>query len=325
MKTPMMIMGLATATIALAGAVAAEYPERPIQMVIPYGPGGVSDLSARALAGPLGQIVPQPLVLTNRAGAGGAIGSVSVRDADADGYTLLFARVGTHTVNPAMNPNLPYTVDEFRFIAIYELNPVACVVDAGSDIHTIDDLIERVKGNPGEVAFSHPGAGTLPYLGGLMVLDAFGVADPLDNVIDIPTESDAASLTAVLQQTTEFFCGSTSSAAGFVANGQMRPLLVTSPEPVVGFDAPTVADLGKPELQALVGWTGIAGPAGLSDEVVEKWAGWLVEAVKDAEFRGFMDAGGSVVNLMSPDESVAFIESAYQNFRRLVLELDLEL
>ncbi len=325
MKTPMMIMGLATATIALAGAVAAEYPERPIQMVIPYGPGGVSDLSARALAGPLGQIVPQPLVLTNRAGAGGAIGSVSVRDADADGYTLLFARVGTHTVNPAMNPNLPYTVDEFRFIAIYELNPVACVVDAGSDIHTIDDLIERVRGNPGEVAFSHPGAGTLPYLGGLMVLDAFGVADPLDNVIDIPTESDAASLTAVLQQTTEFFCGSTSSAAGFVANGQMRPLLVTSPEPVVGFDAPTVADLGKPELQALVGWTGIAGPAGLSDEVVEKWAGWLVEAVKDAEFRGFMDAGGSVVNLMSPDESVAFIESAYQNFRRLVLELDLEL
>lgn len=325
MKRSLMALTLGTAAVALAAPVAAEYPQQPIQMVIPYGPGGATDLSARALARPLGEIVPQPIVLSNRTGAGGATGSVAVRDADGDGYTLLFARVGSHTVNPAMNPNLPYTVDEFRFVGIYEINPVACVVNSDSDIHTIEDLIDKVNENPGEVLFSSAGVGTLPHFGALMVLDAYGVTNLEENVIHIPTEGDGQALTAVLQQTSDFYCGSTSPSAPFVANEQMRPLLVTSPEPIDGFDAPTVAELGKPELEALVGWTGIAGPADLTDEAAEKWGEYLAEAVQDEEFLAFMTEGGSVVNLMTPEESVEFVESAYQSFRSLVVELDMEI
>ncbi|WP_108485501.1 Bug family tripartite tricarboxylate transporter substrate binding protein [Oceaniglobus ichthyenteri] len=317
-------MGAACAT-ALAAPAAAEYPDRPIQVVIPYGPGGASDLSARALSTALTKHMPQPTVLSNRTGAGGAIGSVAVRDADGDGYTMLVARVGSHTVNPAMNPKLPYTVDEFRFVGIYEINPVACVVNSNSGITTIEELITKVNENPGQVLFSSAGVGTLPHFGPLMVLEAFGVENLSQNVIHIPTEGDGQALTAVLQGTSDFYCGSTSPAAPFVDSGQMVPLLVTSSKRIDGFDAPTVDELGKPDLKALVGWTGIAGPADLTDEAAGKWAEWLAAAVEDEAFLKYMTSGGSIVELMSPEESVEFVSSAYDSFRRLVVELDLEI
>lgn len=325
MKTTLIALSMGVAAAALAAPVAAEYPTRPIQMIIPFGPGGATDLSARALSTPLSRIMPQPIVLTNRAGAGGATGSVAVRDAAGDGYTLLLARVGSHTVNPAMNPNLPYTLDEFRFVGIYEINPVACVVNSNSDFHSIDDLINAVNERPGEILYSSSGVGSLPHFGALMVLDSFGITDLDENVIHIPTEGDGQALTAVLQGTSDFYCGSTSPAAPFISGGQMRPLMVTSAERLDGFDAPTVDEIGKPELQALVGWTGLAGPADLTDEAAEKWGEWLAEAVEDEDFQRFMTSGGSIVQLMSPEESVEFVNSAYESFRRLVVALDLEI
>ncbi|TQM94804.1 Bug family tripartite tricarboxylate transporter substrate binding protein [Roseinatronobacter monicus] len=325
MKTTLIALGMGVSAAALAAPVAAEYPTRTIQMIIPFGPGGATDLSARALSTPLSQIVPQSIVLTNRAGAGGATGSVAVRDAEGDGYTLLLARVGSHTVNPAMNPNLPYTLDEFRFVGIYEINPVACVVNSNSDFHSIDDLIDAVNDRPGEILFSSSGVGSLPHFGALMVLDAFDVSDLDENVIHIPTEGDGQALTAVLQGTSDFYCGSTSPAAPFINSGQMRPLMVTSAERLDGFDAPTVEEIGKPELAALVGWTGLAGPASLTDEATEKWGEWLAEATQDEDFQRFMTSGGSIVQVMSPDETVEFVNSAYESFRRLVVELDLEI
>jgi tripartite-type tricarboxylate transporter receptor subunit TctC len=324
MKTTLTALGMGAA-LAAALPAAAEYPTRAIQMIIPFGPGGATDLSGRALATPLSRIVSQPIVLTNRAGAGGATGSVAVRDADGDGYTLLLARVGSHTVNPAMNPNLPYTLEEFRFVGIYEINPVSCVVNSNSEYQTMDDLINAVQERPGTVLYSSSGVGSLPHFGALMVLDAYGIGDLDDTVIHIPTEGDGQGLTAVLQGTSDFFCGSTSPAAPFIASGQMRPLMVTSSERLDGFDAPTVHELGKPELAALVGWTGLAGPADLPDDVVEKWGAWLAEAVQDEDFNRFMTSGGSIVELMSPEDSVKFVNEAYEIFRRLVVALNLEI
>lgn len=315
----------AGAAVAATAPAAADYPNRPIQMIIPFGVGGATDISGRALSAALGKIVPQPIVVTNRTGAGGATGSVVVRDADGDGYTLLFARVGTHTTNPALNPNLPYTVDEFRFIGVYEINPVACVVNSNSDIHTIEDLIEEVKANPGFVSFSSAGVGSMPHFAGLMVLSVFGIDDVDEDVIHIPTEGDGAALTAVLQGTSDFYCGSTSPAAPFVASGQMRPLLVTTPEAVPGFDAPTSADLNMPELEVMVGWTGIAGPASLPDDIAGMWGEWLAEAVQDAEFLRIMEAGGSQVRLMDPEESVRFVNTAADAFATMARELGITL
>ncbi|SPH19750.1 hypothetical protein ASD8599_00485 [Ascidiaceihabitans donghaensis] len=306
-----------------ATAAAAEYPERAIKMVIPYGAGGATDISARTIAEPLGDAVGQPLIMANVTGAGGATGSVTVQNAKADGYTMLFARVGSHSVNPAMKATLPYTLDDFRFVTVYEINPVACAVTPASGINSMDELIAKVA--EGGVSYSSSGVGSLLHLAGAMVLKEFGVDDPLTAATHIPQKGGGAAATAVLNGTATFLCTNSSALAGFVANGQLKPLMVTTPEPVVGFDAPTANDLGKDRLNKLVGWTGIAGPDDLPDDVAANWGEWMAAATQDAKFNETMSARGSVIELMDPEEANAFIQGQYTIFRDLVDELGMRI
>ena len=305
---------LVTGTAALA-----EYPDRPINMIIPYGAGGATDISARTIAEPLGDAVGQALVMTNVTGAGGATGSVVVQNAAPDGYSMLFARVGSHSVSPAMKATLPYTLDDFRFVAVYEINPVACVVAEGSDIKSMEDLI--AKANEGGVSYSSSGVGSMLHLAGAMVLNAFGIENPLEVATHIPQRGGGAAATAVLNGTATFVCTNTSALASFVANKQLRPLMVTTDEPVPGFDAPTAASLGHPELNQLVGWTGLAGPKDLGDDVAAKWGEWMATAVADETFLKSMEERGSVIRLMSQEETGEFIEGQYNTFRALVDKL----
>ncbi|WP_298837088.1 tripartite tricarboxylate transporter substrate binding protein [uncultured Roseobacter sp.] len=309
--------------LGLATTAAAEYPERPINMVIPYGAGGATDISARTIAEPLGNAVGSPLVMANVTGAGGATGSVAVQNAKADGYTMLFARVGSHSVNPAMKATLPYTLDDFRFVTVYEINPVACAVSPSSGITSMDDLIAKVA--EGGVTYSSSGVGSLLHIAAVMVLSEFGVEEPLTQTTHIPQKGGGAAATAVLNGTATFLCTNSSALASFVANKQLVPLMVTTPDPVPGFDAPTAADLGKPALHQLVGWTGIAGPDDLPDDVAEKWGAWMATATADPEFLEKMTARGSVIELMDPVKANEFIEGQYNTFRKLVDDLGMRI
>ncbi|WP_299962596.1 tripartite tricarboxylate transporter substrate binding protein [uncultured Roseobacter sp.] len=310
-------------SLGLAGAAWAEYPERPINMVIPYGAGGATDISARTISEPLGKAVGKPLVMANVTGAGGATGSVAVQNAKEDGYTMLFARVGSHSVNPAMKATLPYTLEDFRFVTVYEINPFACVVSARSDITSMEALIEQAKGDG--ISFSSSGVGSGPHLAAAMVLNAFGVEDAANAATHIPQQGGGAAATAVLNGTADFLCTNSSALAGFVSNGQMRALMVTTADPVEGFDAPTSVDLGQPDLQQMVGWTGIAGPAGLPDEVAAKWGDWMQSAAADAEFVEKMESRGSIIRVMSPEEANDFIQGQYETFRKLVDDLGMRI
>ena len=314
-----MTKSAAAALALVATAAQAEYPERPINMVIPYGPGGATDISARTIAEALGEAVGRPLVMVNKTGAGGVTGSVDVQNANPDGYTMLFARVGSHTVNPAMKATLPYTLDDFRFVGVYEINPVACAVREDSDIESMEDLVAKVE--EGGVSYSSSGVGSMLHLAGAMVLKEFGVENPLEQATHIPLKGGGEAATAVLNGTATFICTNTSALANFVTNDQLKPLLDTTPEPVAGFVAPSAAELGKPALEQLVGWTGIAGPAELPDEVAQKWGEWMATATADEKFREQMQSMGSVIELMSPEESRDFIQKQYEVFRQLVDEL----
>ncbi|WP_420393870.1 Bug family tripartite tricarboxylate transporter substrate binding protein [Acuticoccus sp.] len=304
-------------------AGAQDYPNRPINMVIPYGPGGATDISARTLAEPLGEVVGSPLVMTNRTGAGGATGSVAVQNAKPDGYTMLFARVGSHSVSPAMKATLPYTLDDFRFVGVYEINPFACAVSADSDIETMDDLVAAAE--KGGVSFSSSGVGSGLHLAGAYVMHEFGVENVLDVVTHIPLKGGGEAATAVLAGTATFLCTNSSALSSFVANEQLRPLMVTTAEPVEGFDAPTAASLGHPDLEQLVGWTGVAGPAGLPDDIAQQWGEWLATATEDPEFKSAMEEQGSIIRLMDPQESEAFITEQYEKFRSIVDELGMRI
>lgn len=319
------LAALAAAAMLATGPALADYPEKSVQLIIPYGPGGATDLSARALANALGPVVEEPLLAVNRTGAGGATGSVSVANAEPDGYTMLAARVGSHSVNPAMKASLPYTLDDFRFVAVYEINPVACAVAMDSEISSMADLVAKVKANPGTVSYSSSGVGSLLHLAGALALKAFGIENPVESVIHLPLKGGGAAATAVLAGTADFICTNSSALASFVANQQLKPLMVTTSEPVAGFDAPSAASLGHPELEKLVGWTGIAGPDGLPDEVAAKWTEWLEFAVKDEKFLDIMAKRGSIVRLMDPAESIEFINTQYRVFRELVDDLGMRI
>ena len=312
-------IGIST-LLAMSNALA-EYPERPINMVIPYGAGGATDISARAISEPLGDAVGKPLIMANITGAGGATGSVNVQNAKADGYTMLFARVGSHSVNPAMKASLPYTLDDFRFVTVYEINPVACAVAPSSGIESMDDLVAKVA--EGGVSYSSSGVGSLLHLAGAMVLSEFGVDDPLNAATHIPQKGGGAAATAVLNGTATFLCTNSSSIASFVASGQLNPILVTTEQAIVGFDAPTANELGKPRLNQLVGWTGIAGPDDLPDEIASKWEQWMASATKDEKFIETMSARGSIIELMNPEDANAFIQNQYEVFSTLVKELNM--
>lgn len=316
--------GLSSAILSDA-AEAAEYPTRPITLVIAYGPGGATDISGRTLAVPLGKLVPKPVLAVNRTGAGGATGTVTVRDAAPDGYTMMVSRVGSHTVNPAMKATLPYKLEEFDHLGVYEINPVACAVKADSDIKSMQDLADRIKANPKTISYSSSGVGSLLHIAGAMAIREFGVENPVKDLIHIPLKGGGAAATAVLAGTATFICTNSSALASFVKNKQLKPLMVTTKEPVEGFDAPTAADLGKPALHELVGWSGISGPKGLPDEVKEKWAGWMKEATADKDFLNKMIARGSVIRLMGPEESKEFIVNQYNVFRKLVDELGMRI
>ena len=312
-------IGIST-LLAMSNALA-EYPERPINMVIPYGAGGATDISARAISEPLGDAVGKPLIMANITGAGGATGSVNVQNAKADGYTMLFARVGSHSVNPAMKATLPYTLDDFRFVTVYEINPVACAVAPSSGIESMDDLVAKVA--EGGVSYSSSGVGSLLHLAGAMVLSEFGVEDPLNAATHIPQKGGGAAATAVLNGTATFLCTNSSSIASFVASGQLNPILVTTEEPIVGFDAPTANELGKPKLNQLVGWTGIAGPDDLPDDIASKWEQWMATATEDEKFIKTMSARGSIIELMNPEDANAFIQNQFEVFSALVKELNM--
>ncbi len=310
-------------SLGLATTAFAEYPERPINMVIPYGAGGATDISARTIAEPLNNAVGRPLVMANVTGAGGATGSVAVQNAKPDGYTMLFARVGSHSVNPAMKATLPYTLDDFRFVTVYEINPVACAVSPNSGITSMDELIAKVA--EGGVTYSSSGVGSLLHIAAVMVLSEFGVTEPLTQTTHIPQKGGGAAATAVLNGTATFLCTNSSALASFVANKQLVPLMVTTAEPVPGFDAPTAADLGKPALHQLVGWTGIAGPDDLPDDVADKWGEWMATATADEDFLEKMTSRGSVIELMDPVRANEFIQGQYETFRKLVDDLGMRI
>ena len=307
----------------LISSADAEFPDRPINMIIPYGPGGASDISARTLAEPLIRAVGQPLVMTNVTGAAGAKGAVVVSNSKPDGYTMLFARVGSHSVAPAMKAILPYRIDDFRFIGVYELNPVACAVSTDSDITSIQQLVERVKSE--KLSYSSSGIGSLLHLAGAMVLHDFGIEDPVEAVNHIPLRGGGTAVTAVINGTANFVCTNVSALTNFVANDLLRPLLVTTPHRIEGLDAPTVAELGHPNLEKLIGWTGLAGPIDISNEVAETWTKWMQEAVANETFVKTMESRGSIIQLMDPDQSTEFVYTQYGTFRALVDELGMRI
>ncbi|MGI9388031.1 MAG: Bug family tripartite tricarboxylate transporter substrate binding protein [Methyloligellaceae bacterium] len=309
------------AVLGFANAARAEDPDQQITLIVPYGAGGATDRAAHNFKAVAPKYISQPLNIAHRTGAGGAVGAYLVANAKQDGYTMIVARVGSHTVNPAMKARLPYAIDDFRYVGVFELNPVVCATSPKSGIKTMAALITAVKAKPGQLSYSSSGVGSMLHLAGPLVLDAFDVEDAAEAATHLPFRGGGEAATQVANGSATFICTNSSSIIDRIRSGSLVPLMVTTKERVKDIDAPTAAELGHPELEVLVGWSGIAGPKGLSDEAFAAWSKWLAQIGADEQFKSSMRNLGSIPVHMSPDDSILFIKQQHGVFDDLVRRL----
>ena len=259
-------LGVLLSCTALAGFAQGAWPSRPIKIVVPYGPGSSPDVITRIVAEKLTPRLGQPVVVENRAGAGGNNGTGAVAKAPGDGYTFLISTNGPLVYNTVLYENLPY--DPFR-----ELRPVVlaggqaniCTVRADSGINSLRDLVTAMKTNPGKFNFSSTGVGSLSQLGVELLkvkTDTYAV--------HIPYASSPLAIMALLQGDVQFACVPAVAVIPHVKAGKLRPLAVsTAKRSQLTPEIPTMKEAGLPEIENLA-WMAIMAPASTPDEIVQR-------------------------------------------------------
>ena len=322
---PMMAIAMGAVSLAIAASAAAQtYPDRPVQLVVPFSTGGDSDLSARNLAPAMQKVIGQTVVVVNRAGASGAIGSQVVKDAKPDGYTLLLARIGSQALLPALKPNLGYRWDDFSFLGLIERNPFVCAVHVDSPYRSFGDLVAAMKKNPGKLNYSTSGPGTILNLGPQMLFDALKLGPEAAVQVAYKGGGDAAM--AVLSRDVDFNCGNLTSLIGNIKGGKMRALFTTTPTRWKDIpDVPTVRELGYPQLEAIIGWSALYGPPGMPADLIAYWRDVLAKVAKDQRWQDGMARIGGMPSIMTPADTRRFVASQFELYDTIGKRLGIEL
>ena len=320
---------LASAVLTLVGAAATgtasaqSYPAKPITLIVAFPGGSDTDLSARNLAQQAQKhLNNQPIVVQNRPGASGAIGTVAARTAPADGYTLLAARIATHAILPAIDSKTPYKWNDFTLISTLEINPYVCVVRSDASWKTLADLVGELRRNPGKLNFSTAGAGTLQNLGPQYLFSLAGL--PKDAGVGIHYKGSGELTTSLLGGQVQFACNNLGTLLPHIQQGALRAILTTTRERLPELpDTPTARAAGFPDLEKLAAWSALAGPPGLPHEVVERWTDVLGKLARDRDWLGGLEKLGAVAAIRSPADTERFVREQAELYEKLVASLGL--
>ena len=277
-----------------AVSMAQAYPNKPIKLIIPFPAGGATDLVGRVVAQQLGVELGQTVVVDNRAGAAGVIGSESVARAAPDGYTILLSTSSTHTIGPILNPKIPYSpIKDFTPIMYLAASPQVVVVPLSSPAKNMPELIDYIKKNPGKLNFGSAGTGGIPHLSTERFLAMTGT-----KMTHVPYKGTALAMPDLMAGRLDLMFDSISVSLPHIRDGKVRALAVTSPKPSsVAPDIPTLSQF-VPGYESLT-WFGVFGPAGLPPAIQDKLNQALNKAIQNpallAQFAklGFDAAGGS--------------------------------
>jgi tripartite-type tricarboxylate transporter receptor subunit TctC len=274
---------------------AANYPAKPVRLVVPFPAGGTTDILARAVAQKLSEAWGRQMIVDNRPGAGGNIGSDLVAKSAPDGYTLLMGTVGTHAINPSLYKNMPYDhVKDFAPVILVAGVPNVLVVNPSLPVHSVPELIAYAKANPGKLNFASSGNGTSIHLSGELFKAMTGV-----EMTHVPYKGSAPALTDLIGGQVQLMFDNLPSSLPFIKAGKLRALAVTSGARAAALpDLPTLAESGLPGFEAS-SWFGVLAPAGTPRDIVAKLngaiAGWLAspEAKEKLLAQGAIAAGGT--------------------------------
>ncbi|HYG44542.1 MAG TPA: tripartite tricarboxylate transporter substrate binding protein [Bordetella sp.] len=294
------------------------YPARQVTILVPFPPGGTTDIAARVVAAELGKAWKQPVVVENRAGAGGNVGTAEAARADADGYTLLMGTVSTHAINQSVYAKLPYDpVADFTPVTlvipvpnILELNPAFA---DKHNIRSVADLIAYLKANPGKVNMASTGNGTSTHLSGELFQAMTGT-----QMTHVPYKGSSPALTDVMSGSADLIFDNLPSSMGFLKAGKLRPLAVTSAERSPALpDVPTLAQAGVAGYDAS-SWFGLLAPDGTPPAIVDQIQRDVAKILQDRTVRERFAALGAAPSGMTPAQFKQFMAAEASKWAKVV-------
>jgi tripartite-type tricarboxylate transporter receptor subunit TctC len=292
------------AALALAGAISpacAAWPERPIELVVPYAPGGTANALARLIGQQLGPKLGTTVVVLNKVGASGVIGQTAVAQARPDGYTMLYDATPL-SINPHLQ-KLPYNPDkDLQPVTLVGVTPMFLAVNKDSPFRTIQDLVNAGKQNPGKLTFGSGGQGTVQYMGAELFLQGAGV-----RALHVPYKSGGPALQAALSGEVDFGFGNLPALTPHVKGGLLRPLAITSAERHPAFpDVPTIGESAVKGFESYE-WNGVFVPGGTPPDIVERLNKAVREVLAMPEVKAQIDALGSRIVGSSAEEFRKFL------------------
>ncbi len=308
----------ASLAAALAPAAVGQpaFPTKPIRIVVPFPPGGTTDILARAAAQKMTEAWKEQAVVDNRPGAGGNIGAELVARSPADGYTLLMGTVGTHAINASLYAKMPYDhVKDFAPVILVAAVPNVLVVHPSLPVHSVAELIAYAKANPGKLNFASSGSGTSIHLAGELFKVMAGV-----QMTHVPYKGSAPAIADLVGGQVQLMFDNLPSALAQIKAGKLRALAVTSAQRAAALpDAPTIAESGLPGYEAS-SWFGLLAPAGTPADVVAKINGEIARWLASPEAKEKLSSQGAIAAGGTPEDFARHIAAETAKWQRVVRE-----
>jgi tripartite-type tricarboxylate transporter receptor subunit TctC len=303
----------ALATFA-AAALAQGYPSKPIKLIVPFPPAGSTDISARAVAGKLGERLGQPVVIENKPGAGGNIGTDVVAKSAPDGYTLIVGTVGTHGINPSLYSKMPYDhVKDFVPVILLSKTPNVLVVPAAFPANSVKDVIAMAKAKPGELTFASSGSGTSIHLSGELFNSMAGT-----KMQHIPYKGSGPMLIDLIAGTTNMAFDNLSATMAHIKGGKLRALATTGAQRSPALpELPTVSEAGLAGYE-VTSWNAIFAPAGTPKEIVDRLNRETRAILESAETRKYFAEQGAESGGGTPAELATFVREETAKWQKVV-------
>ncbi len=302
--------------LSLALPLAAQtYPTKPVRLLVPFPPGGATDILSRALSQELGKKLGQAIVVENRPGAGGTIGALAGAQAAPDGYTLLLTTSSTHSIGPALNPKIPYNAEaDFTPIVYVASSPQVILVPLSSPARTVQEFIDHARKNPGRLNYASSGNGTISNLSTENFKAMTGTF-----MVHIPYRGTGLSITDLVSGKVDVLFDSVVSGMPHVRDGKLRALAVTSPKrSALAPELPAVAEV-LPGFESVI-WFGVYGPRGLPPEIVTRVNQAVNAALAEPDLKERFARLGAETAGGSPKQFADLVRAESAKWKKVITE-----